>query len=878
MRLIPFIFSTTDAYILEFGEQYIRFYRNGGLIVKAYSAWVTATAYVIGNLATNGGSYYRCLVAHTSGTFATDLTAGKWVLTTGATDLAYEIVTVFHADEVLDIHYDGVEDLLYICSEYHWPQKLVRNDHDDWEIDDAPIENGPFLKENMEQIIITPSGVSGSITLTAAYPTWITATAYYIGDYVTNGATSYKCLIDHTSGVFATDLAAAKWVVVTFAGIFTVKHIGALWLLTQNRPTSVVKGTFTSATTSTSITVQENTSIRVTTHGSWTGTLKVEKTYDGSTWDEVFSIDVANDDNLLEEFEETIADARYRVNMSAYTSGSCKYNLTVLTYEWHGIVKITGWTSATVVTATVINAAKGLQTTTSTEDKITLSSGGKISRHKDRGATTTVVTTSAVAPAIASTTPTKRWSEGAWSLEQGHATTLTFFQQRLFLASKAHRAARIWGSKNFQFENFFEGPDADDSLYFYLATTKSNPIVWLTASSQSILIGTSYQSSSIQPVNIEGGIQTFSGPGGSGAIQPDKFEAGKLTGNTIIFIERQGQKVCQVAYSADVYNYMVVEDISVLAEHITKPSIIQMAFQQQPIPILWMVRSDGVLVSMVYSKVHNVAAFATHPMINGLVQSVAVIPSASTGQDEVWLVVKRTINGLDKEYVERLNPIDLDADIEDCRYVDSSLTYEGVPVLTIPGLDHLVGQTVSILDNGYPRANQVVTAGGLITVAAAWVTATAYVVGDLVTQGGSYYRCIVAHTSGTFATDLAADWLLTTALKVIVGLPYTSTLDTLDLQFNFQNGSTKGKKIKIPELNLDLYKSGSGVKYGPDASNLVELDFGDDLFSGIWPQQERGMPFMGGFEKEISVMITQSKPLPLVVRSIIPRVLVEGEP
>ncbi len=883
MRLIPFIFSTTDAYALEFGERYIRFCRNGGLIVNAYSAWVTATAYLIGDLVTNDGSYYRCLVAHTGGTFATDLAAGKWTLTTGANDLAYEIVTVFHDSELPDVHYDQIEDLMYLCEEHHPIQKLVRYGHDNWEIGDAPITNGPFLKENVEQIAITPSAVSGSITLTAAYPTWVTGRTYYVGDYVKNGSVSYTCLIDHISGTFSTDLAAAKWVATTFAGIFTTRHVGSLWLLTQNRPSSVVKGTFTSATASASITIQENTSIRVTTHGTWTGTIKVEKTYDGVTWDEVFAIDVVNDDNLLEEFEETVADAEYRIKMSSYVSGSCKYNLAVLTYEWHGVVHITGWTSATVVTGTVLNASKGLQTTATTQEITTFSIVGGTRRHgfprHTRGATTTVITTSAKIPALASTNPTKRWSEGAWSLEQGYPSAITFFQQRIFTASKAHRGPRIWGSKNFQFENFFEGADADDSLYFYLATTKANPIVWLTPSSQSILIGTSQQSNSIQPVNIEGGIQTFSGPGGSGPIQPDAFEAGKLSGNTIIFIERQGQKVCQIAYSTEVYNYMVVEDLSILAEHITKPSIVGMCFQQQPIPILWFFRSDGVWVSMVYSKLHSIAAFATHPMTNGYVESMLVIPSASTGQDEVWLIVRRTIDGLDKEYIERLYPIDLDADIEDCQYVDSALTYEGVPALTLSGLDHLVGQTVSILDNGYPRANQVVTAAGLITIASAWVTVHAYIVGDLVAQGGSYYRCIVAHTSGVFATNLAAGyWLLTTALKVIIGLPYTSTLDTHNLQFAFQNGTTKGKKIMIPELNLDLYRSGSGIKYGPNTSNLIELDLGDDLFTGIWPQDERGVPFAGGFQKEISVMITQDKPLPLVVRSIIPRVIVEGEP
>lgn len=42
-----------------------------------------------------------------------------------------------------------------------------------------------------------------------------------------------------------------------------------------------------------------------------------------------------------------------------------------------------------------------------------------------------------------------------------------------------------------------------------------------------------------------------------------------------------------------------------------------------------------------------------------------------------------------------------------------------------------------------------------------WVTSTAYVIGDLVAESGSSYVCAIAHTSGVFATDLAAgDWIL----------------------------------------------------------------------------------------------------------------------
>jgi hypothetical protein len=58
------------------------------------------------------------------------------------------------------------------------------------------------------------------------------------------------------------------------------------------------------------------------------------------------------------------------------------------------------------------------------------------------------------------------------------------------------------------------------------------------------------------------------------------------------------------------------------------------------------------------------------------------------------------------------------------------------------------------------------TAG--IAPATPWVTATAYAVGASVTQSSKFYRCLIAHTSGTFATDLAAaNWLLIVDLSAI---------------------------------------------------------------------------------------------------------------
>lgn len=65
-------------------------YPSGALNFGWEGAWVTSTAYTVHQVVEEAGSSYICIVAHTSGTFATDLSAAKWELvaqigTTGAT-------------------------------------------------------------------------------------------------------------------------------------------------------------------------------------------------------------------------------------------------------------------------------------------------------------------------------------------------------------------------------------------------------------------------------------------------------------------------------------------------------------------------------------------------------------------------------------------------------------------------------------------------------------------------------------------------------------------------------------------------------------------------------------------------------------------------
>ena len=63
-------------------------------------AWVTSTAYAVSDVVTDDGFTYVCVTAHTSGTFATDLAAGKWIEFASAEARGYAAISVAGAADV----------------------------------------------------------------------------------------------------------------------------------------------------------------------------------------------------------------------------------------------------------------------------------------------------------------------------------------------------------------------------------------------------------------------------------------------------------------------------------------------------------------------------------------------------------------------------------------------------------------------------------------------------------------------------------------------------------------------------------------------------------------------------------------------------------
>ena len=201
-------------------------------------------------------------------------------------------------------------------------------------------------------------------------------------------------------------------------------------------------------------------------------------------------------------------------------------------------------------------------------------------------------------------------------------------------------------------------------------------------------------------------------------------------------------------------------------------------------------------------------------------------------EDEVWVIVKRTINGATKRFVECFSDFDFDeTSATSFKFLDSHLSYSGSATTTLSGLSHLEGQTVSILGDGATHANKVVNGSGQITL----------------------------------------DRSVTSAC---VGLAYDSILQTMRIEGGAAEGTSQGKTKRISKVVLRLFET-VGVKVGPSLTNLETIPFRttssllsnpvDTLLSG-----DKEIEFNDDYNSDGFIFIKQDQPLPCSILSIYP--------
>lgn len=509
---------------------------------------------------------------------------------------------------------------------------------------------------------------------------------------------------------------------------------------------------------------------------------------------------------------------------------------------------------------------------------------------------------------------TYKWAKAAWGGDQGYPCAVAYFQNRQIFGGTSAEPQRNWMSKTGNYVDFGTSQPlvADDSINFPIPGRQVNAVrhyveldklAILTSGSEWVVNGG--QEGIIAPDTISVRPQ---GRRGSARIPP------VVIGNTAIFIQDKGKTIRELGFDFASDSY-TGRDLTQMASHLFSDyTIVDWAYQQVPFQVVWCVRSDGTLLGMTYLKDQEVVGWHRHDT-DGEFESVAVISEG--GEDVLYCIVKRTIGGATKRYVERMNTRSF-SDAKDWFFVDSGLTYDG----------RNTGATTMTLTTATDWTYQ----NGAFTLTA---SAATFAAGDVGTAevhfevGTQVIRlAITGYTSATVVTvsanrDIQAslqgvattDWglarksfagldhlegktcsvladgnvhpqaivssgaisLQAAAVVVHAGLPITADIETLGITIQNQETILDKKKL-ITALRL-MVENTRGLKIGPTAANLVEIkqratenyDQATMTTTGI---VEDRIP--ATWSKDGRCFIRQEDPLPATILGIIPDVTVGG--
>lgn len=275
-----------------------------------------------------------------------------------------------------------------------------------------------------------------------------------------------------------------------------------------------------------------------------------------------------------------------------------------------------------------------------------------------------------------SATYTTSWYEGAWSIYRGFPKSVTLYENRLIFGYTSAQPQTTWESQIGAYKTFEVGTNSADAMSFKADTNEVEVINWLYPSDEILIgtvsglhtLGTGSQTTSLTPTTTR--IKKKSKDGTS-AIIPQQI------GNIVYYWQKYNRILREYLYSLDVDNYQT-NDATAFAEHISEGGIVDMDYQQSPVGILWCVRADGKVAAFTRQIEQKVSAWSLHDT-NGYYESVAVIPK--TSYDEVWFVVKRTIEGVTRRYIEYMVAPDY-TDQEDAFFVHSGLTLDNPKTIT----------------------------------------------------------------------------------------------------------------------------------------------------------------------------------------------------
>lgn len=961
-RLIPFEFSTTQTYILEFGNEYIRFYKDSGAILESNK---TITGITQANPGVVTGSFTTTSYPVIEST-ATYTTAGTTV-TTAPITMPANIVTGNMLVMVVKLGSTGTA-----TTPTGWTQSSTRsstgNSYIYYKVSDGTESsyiNLTVTTSNVSAITyrisnyegtpessFTASNINNPISLTTSWGStknlFIAAcTTRQSNNAFTAAPTSYSNLItvgDPSNASTAhVRLATATREVnsntedpaaFTTTGTLDNPHSATIAIKgattdMANGDTIVISGVVgmtqvngkrfkVANKTTTTFQLQniDGTNVNTTSYTAYTS---------GGIFNRVYTLSApfltADLPNL--KFAQS-ADVMYICHPSYHVhklsrSGHTTWFLDNVDFTAgplmdHNIELTTLTASATTgngITITAsdivgINNDTGFQSTD--VDRIVHLGTGK-GLAKITSVASTLIVTADVITTLSTTSATADWSLGAWSVTTGYPSCVSFYEQRLVFAGTTEQPQTLFFSKSGDYENFdenYHGTVADDdSITYTIASNQVNAIRFLSAT-RTLIVGT------------VGGEFSVSGGGTDDPVTPTNILIKKQSnhgcanidgipvGNVTLFLQRAKRKIRELAYNFDVDGY-VAPDMTILAEHISESGIESMSYQQEPNQIIWCVRTDGKLIGLTYQREQQVVAWHQHIFGGAFGSDIAVCESIATiptddKEYQTWFIVKRTVNGVTRRYVEYINEFDFDeTDNTEFNFLDSQLEYAGASTTLNTTINTSVTSIILTSATSFTTTgtikidNELITYTGIstntltgctraynsTTAATHTAGATVYQVVNSVTgldhleaQSVSVLANGATHPDRTVASGAIS--LSRFVNKVKVGLPYTSILQTMRIDAGAQNGTSQAKTKRIYNITVRLYES-VGVEVGPDLDNMETIPFRSSatlmdnsipVFTG-----DKEVEFRGNYETDGFIYVRQTQPLPLTVLSLYPELI-----
>jgi len=406
--------------------------------------------------------------------------------------------------------------------------------------------------------------------------------------------------------------------------------------------------------------------------------------------------------------------------------------------------------------------------------------------------------------------------EDAWSNSRGWPFTATFHEGRLYFGGSASLPSSLFGSKVGDFFNFkaAEGLD-DDAIKITLSTDSVNTVTGLRSGRDLQIFTTGAEFfipqgdlDPITPANVVAKSSTKRGA--KPFIKPQAAEGGTL------FIQRSGKAIRELLFS-DVELSYVANNISLLASHLLvdpQKMALRSATDTTEGDLFLIVNGEdtlgyraaslqhaGQIAAFMLNKGQNIVA-PSHLVTDGVFKDIAV------DIDDIYTIVKRTIGGATKFYLEIFD--------EDFTTDSAVQTLTGFSGNTYGGHSHIDGKTAKIIRDDIVDADQVVSSGN-------------------VTAGGQP----------------------TTYLEA--GLDYDVEVKTNPVELRLPSGVVAGQRKRILEVTPNMYLTQNLALNGhtvPLQTIALSGAGGVSAFSG----KKKTQGFLG-YSRDAQITISQTQPV-----------------